>query len=226
MKISVYIDGFNFYYGAVKGTPFKWLDLRELFIHSFPTHTIHRIKYFTADVRPRPGDPGQPNRQRAYLNALQALPNLTVHKGMFKAGTKRMPLAPGQLGFPRTVEVSYSEEKGSDVNLATEVLMDAFRSDFEGAIIVSDDSDLIPPINAVRRLLRLPVGVVNPFPEFNPVTGKRRLRRDLERSVTAGNRQTSLGYVHLDARLLPACQLPNPVVDPKSGTHYYKPRTW
>jgi len=26
MRTSIYIDGFNLYYSAVKGTPYKWLD--------------------------------------------------------------------------------------------------------------------------------------------------------------------------------------------------------
>jgi hypothetical protein len=27
MRTSIYIDGFNLYYGAVKDTPYKWLNL-------------------------------------------------------------------------------------------------------------------------------------------------------------------------------------------------------
>jgi uncharacterized LabA/DUF88 family protein len=226
MKLNVYIDGFNFYYAAVKGTAHKWLDLREVCVRCFPQHTIHRIKYFTADVRPRPSDLGQPNRQKAYLSALQTLPGLTIHKGKFKAGTRREPLAPSEPGHPRTVEVMYSEEKGSDVNLATELLMDAFRKDFEGAVIISDDSDLIAPIRAVRQLLHLPVGVLNPHPEIDPRTGQRRLRKDLERSVTAGDRRTALIYAHLDHNLLAQCQLPDPVVDARTGRKHFKPKSW
>jgi hypothetical protein len=30
MRTIVYIDGFNLYYGAVKGTPYKWLDLKSV----------------------------------------------------------------------------------------------------------------------------------------------------------------------------------------------------
>ncbi len=31
VKTNFYIDGFNLYYGAVKGTPYKWLDSSGLF---------------------------------------------------------------------------------------------------------------------------------------------------------------------------------------------------
>ncbi len=226
MIINVYIDGFNFYYRAVKGTGFKWLDLRILMERSFPSHSIHRIKYFTADVKPRPHDPDQPNRQKAYLNALQTLPNFTIYKGTFKDGIKRRPLAPSEPGHPKTVAIMYSEEKGSDVYLATEMLADAFRGDFEAAIVVSDDSDLIPPVNAVRQIVGLPVGVLNPAPPNDPRSGKRRLRNDLRRAVTAGQPATAFGYMHLNVNLFPHCLLPDPVVDPATGRHYFKPGDW
>jgi hypothetical protein len=31
MRTYVYIDAFNLYYGALKGTPYKWLDVKALF---------------------------------------------------------------------------------------------------------------------------------------------------------------------------------------------------
>ena len=48
----VYIDGFNLYYGALRGTPFKWLDVRALCARMLPTNTIAQIRYFTANVSP------------------------------------------------------------------------------------------------------------------------------------------------------------------------------
>ena len=56
----VYIDGFNFYYGAVKGTPYKWLDLEALCRRLLPKDQIVKIRYFTARVASRPEDPQQP----------------------------------------------------------------------------------------------------------------------------------------------------------------------
>lgn len=70
MKTLVYVDAFNLYYGAVKDTPYKWLDLQALFQVMIPRNTVTCIKYFTARVRPRPGDPDQPTRQLMYLRAL------------------------------------------------------------------------------------------------------------------------------------------------------------
>jgi hypothetical protein len=74
-----------------------------------------------------------------------------------------MPLAhPPHVG-PQTVEVIRTEEKGSDVNLASYLLLDGFRSDCEAAVVISNDSDL-KPIELAQAELGLVVGVVNPHP--------------------------------------------------------------
>ena len=159
MKTNVYVDAFNLYYGIVRGTRYKWLDLAALCKVMLPRDTIHRIKYFTALVQPRPGEPYQLQRQRFYLRALGTIPNLTIYKGHFLTHVVRMPLAANPL---KTVEVIKTEEKGSDVNLATEILLDAFHDDFDAAAIISNDSDLLRPIQIVRGEFRKIVGVLNP----------------------------------------------------------------
>ena len=72
MRTSIYIDGFNLYYGAVKGTPYKWLDFHAAFTMLLqPQHRITAINYFTAQVSGK-RDPQQPVRQQTYWRALQA----------------------------------------------------------------------------------------------------------------------------------------------------------
>jgi len=115
MRTNVYVDGFNLYYGAVKGTPYKWLNLEELCKLLLPNEDIHRIRYFTALVSGRPSDPQAPQRQQIYLRALSTLPRVTIHLGRFMAKTKQRPLVNGT-GY---VWVHDTEEKGSDVNIAS-----------------------------------------------------------------------------------------------------------
>jgi len=160
MKLNLYIDGFNLYYGALKGTPYKWLNLLELGCLLFPNDTINRIKYFTARVTARPNDPDQPIRQQTYFRALQTLPNLEIIEGRFLSKPVSMPI----FGSDPTqfATVIKTEEKGSDVNLAVHLLHDAYRGDFETAIMVTNDSDLLEPIRIVREELNLQVGLVNP----------------------------------------------------------------
>jgi hypothetical protein len=74
MKANVYIDGFNLYYGSVKGTPYRWLDLAALCSLLLPRDTINRIRYFTALIQPRPDDAQAPQRQQTYLRALRLFP--------------------------------------------------------------------------------------------------------------------------------------------------------
>ena len=76
MITNVYVDGFNLYYGCLKGTPHKWLDLEALCAVMMPTNDIKRIRYFTARVKERPGDTTPPVRQQAYLRALYSSPKV------------------------------------------------------------------------------------------------------------------------------------------------------
>ena len=162
-KTNVYVDGFNLYYGCVKGSPFKWLDLAQLSAKLLPAaHQIHRIRYYTARVRGLPTDPDVPTRQQIYLRALATIPNLTIAYGHFLTSTVRMPLAHPTPSGPATVAVIKTEEKGSDVNLASHLLLDAFRKDCEVAFVISNDSDLLEPIRIVRAEFGMPVGVASP----------------------------------------------------------------
>lgn len=162
---NVYVDGFNLYYGSVKDTPYKWLDIAKLCSLLLPSHKINRIRYFTAIVRGRPDDPQQPQRQQTYLRALKTIPNLSVHYGHFLTNIKRLPLANPPQSGPRTVEVLCTEEKGSDVNLATYLIIDGLNKDYDVAVVVSNDSDLVLPVRFVRDELGLSVGNLNPHPQ-------------------------------------------------------------
>ena len=162
MRTNVYIDGFNLYYRAVRDTPYRWLDLAALCSALLPKHEVHRIRYFTADTQPRPGDPAIPARQQTYLRALRTIPNLSIHKGQFKQRQIARPLVYPIPGYPRNVLVHHMEEKGSDVNLAAFLLTDGYEGDYEQAVVISNDSDLAWPIAMVRQKLEKPVGVVNP----------------------------------------------------------------
>ena len=155
MKTNIYIDGFNLYYRALKDTPFRWLDLRKLAETLFPQDTINRVCYFTARLDTRPGNPGQPRRQLVYLRALATLSGLEIHYGSFRSGVKRRPLAQPIPGLPTHVLVRDSEEKGSDVNLATRLLVDGFNGEYEQAVIVSDSNTAIPPRRADCNTLPL-----------------------------------------------------------------------
>jgi hypothetical protein len=63
---------------------------------------------------------------------------------------------------PNTVEVIKREEKGSDVNLATYLVADAFRNDADTFVAVTNDSDLMKPLHLVKHELGKDIGILNP----------------------------------------------------------------
>lgn len=161
-KTYVYIDGFNLYYGALKKTPYRWLDLAELCRLMLPSSDVQRINYYTARVGARIGDPDQPIRQRTYLRALGTLPQVQIHFGHYLSHGVWMPVENPIPNAPKFVRVIKTEEKGSDVNLATHLVSDAYENSFEVAVLITNDSDLKEPVDLVRNRLGKKVGVLNP----------------------------------------------------------------
>lgn len=208
---NIYIDGFNLYYLAVRGTPYKWLDLYRLCGLLFPDHQINQIRYFTARVQARAHNPQVRQRQRIYLRALETLPNLTIHYGAFRTRRKwAMPIHPIP-GATGPIEVWNTEEKGTDVNLAAHLLLDGFRERYEQAVVISNDSDLALAIRMARDDLGFPVGVVNPNTDTRAVTP-----RELTAAATFTRR--------LRVNALAGSQFPNQLRDDKGIIT--KPAAW
>jgi hypothetical protein len=218
-RTSVYIDGFNLYFGALKGTSSRWLDLDAFCRLLLPRNNVRKIKYFTAHVHARPTKPTAAAHQDVYLRALRTLPSVEIYFGHYLSHSRWMPLAaPGggvmtnAAGKVQFVEVLREEEKGSDVNLASHLIHDAHRGEFEVAVVITNDSDLATPVELVTRDLQLPVGVVNPHAE-NP-----RSRQ------SAQLRQVASFLKPVRAGALRKCQFPNHLQD-RDGI-IIKPQGW
>lgn len=218
------MDGFNLYYGALKGTPYKWLNLSKLAQNLFgETANITKIRYFTAKVYPPPWDPDINVRQEIYLRALQTLPNLEIHYGKFKprtkkgfylAGPERCLVCKGEL-----VTVEAPEEKGSDVNLASYLVFDAARDLFDTAWVISNDSDLATPIRLVRGYFKKSVGIVL----YDNALGRQQkapqhISRELLRAT--GGLHKFITEEHLKNSLFPDA------FRDSRGREHKKPRTW
>jgi hypothetical protein len=111
MATNIYVDAFNLYYGCLKRTPYRWLDLGALCARLLPKDHINRIRYFTATVSARPDNLDAPQRQQVYLRALTTVPDLSIHYGHYLSHVTRMPLANPRRGRARTVEVMKTEER-------------------------------------------------------------------------------------------------------------------
>ncbi len=119
VRLRTDVDGFNLYYRALRHTRFKWLNLQALTEALLgQDHEILCIRYFTAPVSGK-RDPGQPVRRQRYLDALRSLPCVSIHLGSFLTRPKMRPLVQPAPDGPTHVLIENSEEKGSDVNLAT-----------------------------------------------------------------------------------------------------------
>lgn len=213
MRTNAYIDGFNLYYGCFKhdltNHAYKWLDLRLLCAAILPEDQIQRVHYFTAMVAAVPWNLDAPLRQETYIRALRTRPLLYVHLGRFQAVTRTgNPVGVDAGGAATTIAIQTFEEKGSDVNLATRLLMDAMDGDFEQALVISNDSDLTEPIRVARQRFNVSIIVVSPF---TMVTNK------LRRAATS--------WAVLDQSILARCQLPTNLRD-KKGRTITKPTAW
>jgi hypothetical protein len=217
LKTNVYIDGFNLYRGRLKGTPYRWLDLGALCTALFPHLTIKRIRYFTAAVMAFSHDPQAPVRQDIYLRALGTIPNLTVHKeGWFASYPALLPQFPlahprGLSQSPNRVQILKNEEKRTDVDLATYLLMDCFSGDFDAAVVISNDADLVLPIEMVKTKFGKQIGVINPHP-------KGKMSGHLARAASYHKRS-------INNSVLARCQFPDPVLD-AGGRQIAKPPSW
>lgn len=207
LRTIVYIDGFNFYYGTIRGTPWKWLDIEALFRRVLGArNAIVKLKYFTARVQPTPHDPDVNVRQDAYLRALAAhCPLIDVTYGHFLRHSVRMEKANPP---PATVEVWKNEEKGSDVNLALHVLNDAWLNAYDCAVIVSNDSDLASALQMVKAQNHKVIGLVTPG------APRRKTSRELEKYASFVK---PIRRWMLEQSLLP---------DPIPGTTIRKPANW
>jgi len=195
MRVGVYIDAYNLYYGARghcgRSTPgWRWLDVRQLAEtllsprQDWADAQASRVVYCTARVDARSNASAQRD-QDIYLKALIAHGSVDyIEYGAYVARTKKALLAnadskgrpvPVTSQWPVmvrdaqgndvrqaqfVVQVMNMEEKGSDVNVATHLLIDVMRGDVDAALVISNDSDLRLPIQEARRVV--PVAVVNP----------------------------------------------------------------
>ncbi len=205
-RTIVYVDGFNLYYGAVRGGPYKWLDLERYFKLLRKDDEIRRICYFTALL-----DGPRRSSQAAYLRALEQRPLIEIVLGKFKE--KQIRCRVERCGFTGSRMFTQTEEKRTDVNIAVRMLDDAYRDCCDLFVLVSGDSDLVPAIHAVKA--RFPKKQVLVYvPSRNPVRG-------------AAVELRSAADRHRDLPLAPLkhAQFPARVLD-GSGGFIEKPSGW
>ena len=203
-RVIAYIDGFNLYFGmkARRWQRFYWLDVQQLAQRLLkPEQTLVRTKYFTSRVSATPRDPGKSKRQSCYIEALGTLGGVDVFYGHYLRREMQC-LSCG-------ARWETHDEKMTDVNIAVQLLLDAFQNEYDTALLVSGDSDLTGPIEAVRGFFPQKRVVV----AFPPERTSRRLQDVANSYLTIGHGS------------LAASQLPDRVRKP-DGYVLERPTSW
>lgn len=230
----VYVDGLNFY-AAVRDRPeTKWIDFRALADRLVPSGgSVSKVKYFTSQISAKASeDSDAPRRQRVLIRAVRAT-GVEVLEGKFKVpdgwraisskggweDRLRPPLPAGLLdnygahfathaSRPWKALVELPQEKFTDVAIASHLLRDFYRGACDGAIVVSNDSDLRPAIE-------LAVGDGHHVGVFSPMGT---VSRDLARVAS--------WVKPIRSELLAQCQMPDDVRVPGSSRTLRRPALW
>ena len=200
-RVAAYIDGYNLYFG-LRSRGWKryyWLNVQMMAGHLLkPAQSLVLTRYFTTIVK-QPHDKRQ--RQAAYLEALQTLPDLTMHYGHYLAS----PVRCRNCGYTYDVQ----HEKMTDVNIAVEMMSDAYQDGFDVAFLVSADSDLVGPVKAIHHLFPKK-RVISVFPP------------DRWSSALKG---VAAGSLRIERAILARSQFPEEVTKP-DGFTLRRPEEW
>ncbi len=139
-RVNFYIDGFNLYFGMTETlNNVKWLNIYD-FCNSILKNdqTLNKVHYFTSRIS---NNPPKERRQSQYIDALKTTP-INIHFGKYK----NTPVRCYNCGHTW----DGNEEKMTDVNIAIQMIVDAMKDDYDVAILISGDSDLVPPIREIK----------------------------------------------------------------------------
>jgi 6-hydroxy-3-succinoylpyridine 3-monooxygenase len=235
LRARIYIDGYNFYYGCLRGTPYKWLDLLPLFAkHILPSALVRdsqgrcrqsillaspSIKFFTAKIIEsvaRASD--SVSSQARYHTALRKVHGSQIEliEGYYAVNKMKVKVVDAdQPNRPprecREIQAWKVEEKQSDVSLALQAYHDAITGQIDHAVIVTNDTDIVPALDMIRTHINVLIGVVV------PTTDQRRPPNTDLVKLAHWKRE------HINASELAACQLPRVIPGRKATT---KPESW
>ena len=211
LRTIAYIDGFNLYFGCLKNTSLKWLDLATLvdFLckEQNPQSEIIGIKYFTADIKAKLSKRGVEacKTQQNYLLALQAQsPSIEIIKGKYLITKGSYHPHGDPVNFDKKHDIWKAEEKHTDVNISLNILCDAIDKSCDQIVLFSNDSDISPALKITReRNPEIKIGIITPI-------------RTNSRKPSADLKEHSDWLRHgIKSHELRQCQLPDSVITRK-----------
>lgn len=235
LRTRVYVDGYNFYYGCLKGTPYKWLDLLPLFeSHILPSVQAHdygqgphravlvdqgAVKFFTAKIIENVASASDSvSSQARYHTALRKLHHGRVEliEGYYAVNKMKVRIVDADKPNrpPRDcseLQAWKVEEKQSDVNLALHAYHDAITDLVDQVVIVTNDTDIAPALEMIRKNTSVRVGLVVPTSDRSRVPN------------TELAKQADWVRTHVTKAELAACQMPRVIPGRKATA---KPESW
>ncbi len=210
-RTVVYIDGYNLYYGLLRGTSNKWLDpvafAKALLADD---HDIIAVKYFTSRVNDNPKEASKKEHQEIYLRALSHWPKVKIVEGFYKSRDAKLPFRKEPCKSCRPyADVVKTEEKRSDVNLAMAMMVDFHEDAADSFVVISGDADFIAPIEYIRHRGKKQVLVFNPH-----------------HKMSGHLKKVATYYKDIPRELPASCQLPETF---SYGTHdrtIHRPEAW
>jgi len=226
LRTIAYVDGYNLFFGCLKSTPYKWLDLVRLIetiLHvQDPGSELVQVKYFTAPIKARLASRREEaaEAQQTYHRALTARGRLSIFEGRYSLEKAYAPVYKQPADKLDRVAIWRVEEKETDVAIALQLYRDSIQGLCEQVVLVSSDSDLSPALKLVRQdapAIRL--GII--LPRSEPNEGAVAQRRP-----ASGTLSDLADWTRKEIKLaeLRACQLPNRVGTLKKPAD--KPSYW
>jgi len=160
LRTVIYVDGYNLYYGCLKYTGYKWLNIHALFAdianQQAPLSIVSDCRFYTAMVKGSVASHGEAavQAQTCYHQALVSphTPQVTIVNSWHDLDKRNLMRwedgkAPNKSD---RVTVWYMLEKQTDVRLALDAYRTSVRREIDQLILVSSDTDLAPLLESVR----------------------------------------------------------------------------
>jgi uncharacterized LabA/DUF88 family protein len=156
-RCTIYIDGFNWYFGIFRHKPeWKWLNIQSFFEELRKDDDVLKIRLFTAMVGDDRVFHEARDRQKRFLKAISCLSKVEVVYGYFQLREKTCLASCGKV-------YAEPEEKKTDVNIAVSMIGDAIDGKTDSIVLVSGDSDLQPAIEWIaKRFQKIKITVYVP----------------------------------------------------------------
>lgn len=200
-RVIVYVDGFNLYFGMIEGgfTSYRWLDVKKLANNLLQQNqSLATVKYFTSRVS---NNLDKQKRQNTYLEALYET-GVEILYGKYQLNNIECRRC-GNI-WPD------ANEKMTDVNIATHLMVDAYQDKYDMAMLISGDSDLVPPIKAIHENFKNK----RVFVAFPPKRHNHTVAAVARGSLIVGRKKLS------------DSQLPLEIIKASDGFSLVKPKDW